>query len=55
MIELTKSQKNVTGSHYFMTVWGLFYDEVLTTEDISRFDSEVQNELLRLKSAYENE
>ena len=52
---IAKRYNNVTGSHYFMTVWGLFYDEVLTTEDISRFDSEVQNELLRLKSAYENE
>ena len=53
--QIAKRYNNVTGSHYFMTVWGLFYDEVLTTEDISRFDSEVQNELLRLKRAYENE
>jgi hypothetical protein len=52
---LAKRYDNVTGSHYFMTAWGLFYDEVLTTEDIARFDSEVQNELLRLKRAYENE
>jgi len=52
---LGKRYDYMSGSHYFMTVWGLFYDDVLTTEDISRFDIEVQNELLRLKSAYENE
>ena len=49
---IAKRYNNVTGSHYFMTVWGLFYDDVLTTEDISRFDIEVQNELLRLKSTF---
>ena len=53
--QIARRYDNLTGSHYFMTVWGLFYDEVLTIEDISRFDIEVQNELLRLKSAYENE
>jgi hypothetical protein len=50
---IAKRHNNVTGSHYFMIVWGLFYDEVLTIEDISRFDSEVQTELLRLKSTFE--
>ena len=52
---IAKRYDNITGSHYFMTVWGLFYDGILSTEDISRFDSEVQNELLRLKRTYEKE
>jgi hypothetical protein len=49
---LGKRYDYMSGSHYFMIVWGLFYDDVLTTDDISLFDSEVQNELLRLKSAF---
>ena len=42
----------LTGSRYFSTVFALFYDEVLTMEDITRFDIEVQNELLRMKKLY---
>jgi hypothetical protein len=53
--QIARRYDNLTGSRYFMTVWELFYDEVLSTEDISRFDSEVQTELLRLKRTYENE
>jgi hypothetical protein len=42
---------NLGGSYYFVTVLGLFYDGVLSTEDIARFDTEVQNELLKLKNS----
>ena len=49
---LAERYDNLGGSHYFMTVWGLYYDGVLTTDDISRFDSKVQNELLKLKSTF---
>jgi len=44
---------DLTGSHYLMAVFGLFQDGVLTQEDIERFDIDVQNELLRIKSIYE--
>ena len=51
--QIAKRYDNITGSHYFITVWGLFYDEILTIEDIARFDSEVQNELLKLKNTFD--
>jgi len=37
-----------------MAVFGLFQDKVLTTEDIARFDIEVQNELLGMKNIFDN-
>ena len=49
---IARRYDNVTGSHYFTTVFGLFQDGVLTTEDIARFDIEIQNELLRIKKLY---
>ena len=50
-----KRYNDLTGSSYFITVLGLFYDEVLKPEDIARFDMDVQNELLRMKSLYDND
>ena len=52
---IAKRYNNLTGSHYLMTVFGLFYDEVLKPEDIARFDMDVQNELVRMKSIYDND
>ena len=43
----------MSGSRYFITVWGLFHDGVLTEEDISRFDDDVKNRLLALKTSFE--
>jgi hypothetical protein len=37
------------GSRYFQTVYNLFYDKVLTTDDIARFDDEVQTKIKNLK------
>jgi len=51
---IAKRYDGLTGSRYLMTVYGLFYDEVLTSEDIARFDIEVQNELLRMKNIFDN-
>jgi hypothetical protein len=40
---------DLSGSRYFITVLGLLHDKVLTEEDISRFDVEVQNKLLQIE------
>ena len=45
----------LTGSHYFTAVLELFYDKILTTEDITRFDVEVQDELLGLNKLCDDE
>jgi len=50
-----KRYNDLTGSRYFMTVYGLFLDGVLTTDDIARFDIEIQNKLLGLKHLYDND
>jgi len=52
---IAKRYNELTGSHYLVAVFGLFYDEVLKPEDIARFDIEVQNELLRMKSIFDND
>ena len=52
---IAKRYNDITGSHYLMAVFGLFQDEVLTPEDIARFDKEVQNELLGLKNIFDND
>jgi hypothetical protein len=45
-----KRYNDLTGSHYFLAVYSLFYDGVLSTEDIARFDVTVQDELLRIRN-----
>ena len=50
---LLKRYGNMGSSHYFSIVYVLFYDGILTTEDISRFDVEVQDKLLELKKSFE--
>jgi len=49
-----KRYNDLTGSYYLMAVFGLFQDEVLTPEDIARFDKEVRNELLGMKNIFDN-
>jgi hypothetical protein len=53
--QIARRYDNLTGSRYFITVFGLFQDGVLTTEDITRFDVEVQNDLLRMKNIYDTD
>ena len=50
---IARRYDNVTGSHYFNKVFELFYDGILTNDDIARFDIEVQNELFKIKNLYE--
>jgi len=50
---IARRYDGLTGSHYFSTVLDLFYNEILTPEDIARFDVEVQNELVRIKNFYD--
>ena len=49
---IARRYDGMTGSRYFNTVWGLFYDGILTEEDIDRFDDEVKNRLLGLKNNF---
>lgn len=42
----------VTGSHYFNTVFRLFYDNIITEDDIAGFDSEIQNKLREMKKLF---
>jgi hypothetical protein len=51
--QIARRYDNLGGSRYFITVWGLFLDGILTLEDISRFDTKVQEELLRMKGFYD--
>ena len=52
---IARRYNDLTGSHYLMAVFGLFQDEILTPDDIARFDIEVQNELLGMKKIYDND
>ena len=45
-----KRYNDLTGSQYVIKILGLFFDGILTTDDIARFDVNVQNELMTLKS-----
>ncbi|MDR0507722.1 MAG: hypothetical protein LBH32_13035 [Dysgonamonadaceae bacterium] len=53
--KIARRYNGLTGSHYFLTVYGLFMDKVLTVEDIACFDVEVQNELIRMKNLYDTD
>ena len=46
---IARRYNDLSGSHYFNTVLGLFYNEILKPEDIARFDIDVQNELLEIR------
>lgn len=49
--QLGKQYDGLSGSHYFMAVAQLFSRDVLTVEDISLFEEEVQQKLLFLKES----
>ena len=44
---------DMSGSRYFITVLGLFQNGIITENDIARFDDEVRNRLLNLKTFFE--
>ena len=50
---IARRYNGLTGSHYFITVLGLFMDGVLTTDDIASFDIEIQERLIKLSQSYE--
>lgn len=48
---IARTYDNMTGSRYYLTVFSLFYDDVLTEEDISLFSEEVRNDLIQKKKS----
>ena len=44
---IARRYNDMTGSKYFDTVLGLYFDKILTEKDIELFDEEVQKELTR--------
>ncbi|GHU98757.1 hypothetical protein FACS1894159_01730 [Bacteroidia bacterium] len=50
--QIARRYDALSGSHYFITIFELFHDGILTTEDITRFDVEVQNELRKIKERH---
>ena len=50
---IAQQYNNLTGSRYFDTVFNLFWQDVLTTDDIARFDVEIQNKLLGIKNLFQ--
>ena len=49
---IAKRYDDLRGSRYFITVFNLFYNEILTLEDIARFDVEIQNKLVNIKDSW---
>ena len=43
---------NMIGSRYYLTVFNLFYNDVLTEEDINLFSEEVRDELIQKKKEW---
>lgn len=46
---------NLGGSRYYITVYCLYYDGVLTDEDIREFDDEIYNRLKETKKSFQEE
>ena len=44
---IARRYNDMRGSRYYLTVLSLFYDDVLTLEDIAAFDDEVRNALMK--------
>jgi len=44
--QIMRRYDGMRGSRYYMTIVGLLHDEILTNEDLSLFNEEVQKELL---------
>ena len=49
---IARTYDGLTGSRYFITVYNLYFDGVLTDEDISLFDDEMKNRLVALKKRF---
>jgi len=49
---IARRYNDLGGSRYFITVFNLFYNEILMPEDIARFDIEVQNKLTSMKESW---
>jgi len=48
---IAKQYDRVSGSYYFITVFNLYYNNVLTKEDINLFDEEIRQKLIEMKRA----
>lgn len=46
---IARTYDGITGGHYFDAVLMLYCDNLLTDEDIARFDEETRDSLIRLK------
>ena len=44
---IARRYDNLGGSKHYITVLSLFYDKVLSMEDIAAFDEEMQNALIK--------
>ena len=49
---IARRYNDLSGSHYFNTVFDLFNNEIIMPEDIARFDIEIQNRLVSLKESW---
>lgn len=49
---IVRTYDNMSGSRYYLTVFRLFYDDVLTEEDLSLFSEEVRDELIQKKKEW---
>lgn len=49
---IARTYDGMTGSRYFITVYNLYWDDVLTDEDISLFDEELKDRLIVLKERF---
>ena len=49
---IVRTYDNMSGSRYYPTVFNLFYNDVLTEEDINLFSEDVRNELIQKKKEW---
>ena len=52
---IARTYDGMTGSRYFITVCNLYWDDVLTDEDISLFDEELKDRLIVLKERFNSD
>lgn len=46
---IAKQYDRVSGAYYFITILNLYYNNVLTEDDINLFDEEIRQKLIELK------
>ena len=51
---IAKRYDDLRGSKYFIIIWGLFLDEVLTMEDLNRFDKDIREKFLNTAKLLNN-